>query len=61
VAQLLPDGLYAVRVGEAHTVVAHRSTQASLGTTRLLVGDRVMVELSPYDSARGRIISRKKQ
>ena len=55
---VLSNALFKVELGDGNMVVAHISSSLRLGTARLLPGDRVRVVLSPFDSARGRIVYR---
>ena len=59
VTEVLPGGQYKVELENGHTVVAHVSGKIRLNYIRILVGDTVTIELSPYDLKRGRIIFRK--
>ena len=59
VMEVLPGGKYKVELENGHTVVAHVSGKIRLNYIRILVGDTVTVELSPYDLKHGRIIFRK--
>jgi translation initiation factor IF-1 len=52
----LPSGLYLVQVGGEHRVTAHPTGSAERNFVRLLVGDRVIVELTARDGTRGRIV-----
>jgi translation initiation factor IF-1 len=52
----LPSGLYQVQVDGDHRVSAHPTGSAERNFVRLLVGDRVIVELTARDGTRGRII-----
>jgi translation initiation factor IF-1 len=52
----LPSGLYQVDVDGASRVTAHATGSADRNFVRLLVGDRVIVELAPRDGTRGRIV-----
>jgi len=54
----LPAGLYRVRLDEGSMVTAHIAGNIDRNFVRLLVGDRVAVELSPVDTGRGRIVER---
>jgi translation initiation factor IF-1 len=54
VAQL-PSGLYQIEVGGSHRVMAHIGGGVEKNFIRLLVGDRVAVELMPRDRTRGRV------
>lgn len=56
----LPNALFRVELADGHEVLAHVSADARLPFVKLLPGDRVRVELSPYDLARGRITYRYK-
>jgi len=58
VADLLPSGLYRVRLDDGPYVVAHIAGRVDRNFIRILVGDRVRVELSPVDVRRGRIVER---
>jgi translation initiation factor IF-1 len=57
VAQL-PSALYRVRLDEGSHVTAHVADRVDRNFVRLLVGDRVRVELSPVDVGRGRIVEK---
>jgi translation initiation factor IF-1 len=52
----LPSGLYQVQVDGAHRVTAHPTGSIERNFVRLLVGDRVIVELTARDGTRGRIV-----
>ena len=54
----LPGGLYQVDLDGIHRVTAHAAGGAGRNFVRLLVGDRVVVELTPRDRTRGRIVRR---
>jgi translation initiation factor IF-1 len=56
VIAILPRGLYRVTVDGGHEVTAHAVTGASRNFVRLVVGDRVTVELTAKDDTRGRIV-----
>jgi translation initiation factor IF-1 len=58
VLAVLPRALYRVAVGGGQDVVAHAASGLGRNFVRLVVGDRVSVELSPRDVTRGRIIRR---
>ena len=58
VTELLPSGLYRVRLEGGRLVVAHPADRIDRNFVRLLIGDRVRVELSPVDLGRGRIVSK---
>jgi translation initiation factor IF-1 len=56
VREQLPSGLYQVEVEGAHRVTAHVGGGMERNFVRLLVGDRVEMELTPRDLTRGRIV-----
>jgi translation initiation factor IF-1 len=56
VVALLPRGLYRVATSDGHRLVAHAASGIGRNFVRLVVGDRVTVEVSPRDSGRGRIV-----
>jgi translation initiation factor IF-1 len=58
VTDQLPSGLYRVRLDAGPIVMAHRADRIDRNFIRILVGDRVRLELSPVDSGRGRIVAK---
>jgi translation initiation factor IF-1 len=58
VVEPLPNGMFRVELPDGHKVLAHISGKIRLHYIRILSGDRVLVELSPYDLTRGRITYR---
>jgi len=58
VTDLLPSAMYRVRLDEGPQVLAHVADRIDRNFVRVLVGDRVSVELSPVDAGRGRIVAR---
>lgn len=60
VTEVLPDQTFRVRVDNDHVVLAYAAGKMSRFHIRVLVGDRVTLELSPYDLSRGRITFRHK-
>ncbi len=54
----LPNAMFRVELANGHKVLAHISGKIRLHYIRILPGDRVLVELSPYDLSRGRITYR---
>ncbi len=58
VAAILPRALYRVVLGDGRRVTAHVASGLSRNFVRLVVGDRVTVELSLRDAGRGRIVRR---
>ena len=60
VTETLPNATFRVELGGGHLVLAHVSGKMRMHFIRILPGDRVKVELSPYDLTRGRIVYRYK-
>jgi translation initiation factor IF-1 len=60
VVDLLPNAMFRVELDNGHIVLAHISGKMRMHFIRILEGDRVKVELSPYDLTRGRITYRQK-
>jgi len=60
VTETLPNTIFRVQLDNGHTVTAHISGKMRKHYIRILTGDRVTVELTPYDLARGRIIYRER-
>lgn len=59
VIEALPSTTFRVQLDDGREVLAHLSGKLRLNFIRIMVGDRVVVELSPYDEKRGRIVYRK--
>ena len=60
VAEPLPNAMFRVELDNGHKVLAHISGKMRMHYIRILPGDRVQVELTPYDLSRGRITYRYK-
>ena len=60
VLESLPNAMFRVELQNQHLVLAHVSGKMRMNFIRILPGDKVMLELSPYDLTRGRIIYRVK-
>lgn len=60
VKEALPNTIFIVELENGHQVTAHISGKLRMNYIRILPGDRVTVELSPYDLTKGRITWRKK-
>ena len=58
VVEPLPNAMFRVELDNGHRVLAHVSGTMRMNFIRILPGDRVKVELSPYDLSRGRITYR---
>ena len=59
VLELLPGGVFRVELENKHMVIAHVSGKIRMNHIRISAGDKVTIELSPYDLTRGRITYRK--
>jgi translation initiation factor IF-1 len=60
VEETLPNAMFRVKLEGGHLVLAHISGKMRMHYIRILPGDKVTVELSPYDLSRGRITYRSK-
>jgi len=60
VSETLPNAMFRVELANGHKVLAHISGKMRMNFIRILPGDTVILELSPYDLSRGRIIRREK-
>lgn len=60
VVEALPNAMFQVELENGHRVLAHLSGKLRMNFIRILPGDKVTVELSPYDLTRGRITWRLK-
>jgi translation initiation factor IF-1 len=58
VAELLPNAMFRVKLDNDHTILAHTSGKMRKNRIRVLAGDRVTVEMTPYDLSKGRITFR---
>ena len=58
VEEALPNAMFRVKLDTGHTILAHVSGKMRMHFIKILPGDKVKVELSPYDLTRGRIIFR---
>jgi len=58
VIEPLPNAMFRVELENGHNVLAHISGKMRMHYIRILPGDKVKVELSPYDLSRGRIVYR---
>ena len=58
VEETLPNAMFRVKLDNGHAVLAHISGKMRKHFIRILPGDKVLVELSPYDVSRGRIVYR---
>ncbi|MDP9128149.1 MAG: translation initiation factor IF-1 [Pseudomonadota bacterium] len=60
VTELLPNAMFRVKLENEHMVLAHTSGKMRKNRIRVLVGDKVNVEMTPYDLTKGRITFRHK-
>jgi translation initiation factor IF-1 len=60
VVEPLPNGMFRVELPNGHKVLAHISGKIRLHYIKIVPGDKVLIELSPYDLSRGRITYRLK-
>lgn len=60
VVEPLPNAFFRVELENGHKILAHISGKMRLSSIRILPGDKVTVEISPYDFSKGRIIYRYK-
>ncbi len=58
VVETLPNAMFKVKLDNGHEVLAHISGKMRMHYIKILPGDRVKVELSPYDLTRGRVVYR---
>ena len=60
VVEALPNTMFQVDIGNGHTILAYISGKLRMNFIRILPGDKVTVQMSPYDLTRGRITWRSK-
>ena len=60
VLELLPNAMFKVKLENDHEILAHSSGKMRKNRIRVLAGDKVTVEMTPYDLTKGRIIFREK-
>lgn len=60
VLEKLPNAMFSVELENGHQILAHISGKLRMNYIRILPGDKVTVEMSPYDLSKGRIIWRDK-
>jgi translation initiation factor IF-1 len=58
VTELLPNATFRVKLDNSHEIIAHTAGKMRKNRIRVLAGDRVMVEMTPYDLSKGRITYR---
>jgi len=60
VTEAMPNAMFTVDIGNGHKILAHISGKLRMNFIRILPGDKVTVQMSPYDLTRGRITWRSK-
>jgi translation initiation factor IF-1 len=60
VTEILPNAMFRVELENGHKILAHTSGRMRKNRIRVLVGDKVTIEMTPYDLSKGRIIFREK-
>ena len=60
VTELLPNAMFRVKLENEHEILAHTSVRMRKNRIRVLAGDKVTVEMTPYDLTKGRIVFRHK-
>lgn len=60
VLEALPNAVFRVELENGHVILAHVSGKIRMNNIRILPGDRVRLEMSPYDLTKGRIVYREK-
>jgi translation initiation factor IF-1 len=58
VLETLPNAMFRVELANGHVIIAHVSGKMRMHFIRILAGDKVTVEMSPYDLSKGRIVMR---
>lgn len=58
VLELLPNAMFRVKLDNDHMIIAHTSGKMRKNRIRILVGDKVSIEMTPYDLTKGRVIHR---
>jgi len=60
IIELLPNAMFRVKLDNDHEIIAHTAGRMRKNRIRVLAGDKVMVEMTPYDLTKGRITYRYK-
>lgn len=60
VQELLPNAMFRIKLDNGHDIIGHTSGRMRKNRIRVLAGDRVTVEMTPYDLTKGRVILRHK-
>ncbi len=60
IVEALPNAMFRVKLDNGHEIIAHTSGRMRKNRIRVLLGDKITVEMTPYDLSKGRIILRHK-
>jgi translation initiation factor IF-1 len=60
VTEILPNAMFRVKLDNGHEIIAHTSGRMRKNRIRVLLGDKITVEMTPYDLTKGRVILRHK-
>jgi translation initiation factor IF-1 len=60
ITELLPNTTFRVKLENGHEIIAHASGKMRKNRIRILIGDKVTVEMTPYDLTKGRVTFREK-
>ncbi|HOK00458.1 MAG TPA: translation initiation factor IF-1 [Candidatus Pacearchaeota archaeon] len=60
ILEALPSAMFKVKLDDGKEIIAHLAGKLRIHKIKILIGDRVVVEMSPYDETKGRIIYREK-
>ena len=58
ILETLPNAMFRVELENGHVIIAHVSGKMRMHFIRILAGDKVTIEMSPYDLSKGRIVMR---
>lgn len=58
IIELLPNAMFRVKLDNGHMIIAHTSGRMRKNRIRILAGDKVTIEMTPYDLSKGRVIHR---
>lgn len=61
VTEVLPNAMFRVKLENGHEIIGHTSGRMRKNRIRVLLGDKVTVEMTPYDLSKGRVIHRHKE
>lgn len=60
IAEVLPNAMFRVQLENGHVILAHTSGRMRKNRIRVLMGDQVTIEMTPYDLTKGRVVFRQK-